>query len=128
MRRDRRAPRTPVEEVLPGQRKPLPEVLLGRGAGQNRANETGRENGLEEGPCQQCCRAVSPVPIKPTRAGHGGQDLGSLPVSNQECFAAPISARYQYRATIPRPRADVIRWLLITQRPQAGKNDGSVPA
>jgi len=126
--RDRRAPRTPVEEVLPGQRKPLPEVLLGRGVGQKRANEKGREKGLEKGPCQQCCRAVSPVPKKPTRAGHGGHNLGSLPVANLECFAAPISARHQYRATITRPRAAVIRWLLSTQRPQAGKNDGSVPA
>ena len=67
-----------MEDVLPGQRKPLPEVLLGRGAGQNRANEKGREKGLEKGPCQQCCPAVSHVPKKPTRAGHGGHNLGSV--------------------------------------------------
>ena len=117
-----------MEEVLPGQRKPLPEVLLGRGVGQKRANEKGREKGLEKGPCQQCCRAVSPVPKTSKRAGHGRHNLDSLPIANRKCFAAPISARHQYRATITRPRAAVIRLLLSSQRPQAGKNDGSVPA
>jgi len=117
--RDRRAPRTPVDELLPGQRKPSPEVFFGPWRGQKTANEKGRKNSLEKDRCPQCCRAVSPVLTKPTRTGYGRQDQGSLPVANRECFAAPINARQQYRASTTRPCAAVIRWLLSTKRPQA---------
>jgi len=101
-----------------------PKKALSRGVfepwrGQKTANEKGSKNGLEKDRCPQCCRAVSPVLTKPTRAGYGRHIQGSLPVANRECFAPPINARQQYRATTTRPGAAVIRWLLSTKRPQA---------
>ena len=66
-----------------GPKKALAGGVAGLWRGPKKANEKCREKGLEKGPCQKCFRAVSPVPKTPTRAGHGGHNLDSLPVANR---------------------------------------------
>jgi len=113
-----------VEKVLQSQKRHVQEVLPGAGAVRKR-------------PASRAVRKAWRMTLASSVAGPSRlyPESSHEPERADKTWAAclsPTGSASQHQSvlasSITRPRAALIRWLLTTQRPQAGEIGGSVPA